>query len=37
MKEAVSRVIEKEGLNGLIIKRAIYGKLSEYDLSRQGF
>ena len=34
MKEAVYRVIEKEGPNGLIIKRAIYGKLTDCDLSR---
>lgn len=34
MKETVNRVLEREGPNGLIIKRGIYGKLSEYDITR---
>ena len=33
MKEAVERLIEREGPNGLLIKKAIYGKLSEQDKS----
>ena len=29
MKESVNRVIEKEGENGLIIKKAVYGKIED--------
>ena len=34
MKEAVDRILEREGENGLIIKKAIYGKIEEEDKTR---
>lgn len=34
MKEAVERIIEKEGANGLIITKALYGKIEEEDKTR---
>jgi hypothetical protein len=34
MKEAVERVIEREGPNGLIIVKALYGKIEEQDKTR---
>lgn len=37
MKETVQRIIEKEGPNGLIINKAIYGKIDGQDMSRYTF
>jgi hypothetical protein len=34
MKESVERIIEREGPNGLIIMKAIYGKIEEEDKGR---
>lgn len=31
MKEAVARIVEKEGSNGLVITKAIYGKIRDED------
>lgn len=31
MRETVSRIIDKEGPNGLIITKAIYGKIRDED------
>ena len=37
MKESVERIIEREGQNGLIIVKAIYGKIEEEDKNRYRF
>jgi hypothetical protein len=34
MKESVERIIEREGPNGLIIVKALYGKIDQEVMSR---
>lgn len=37
MRETVSRIVEKESPNGLIITRALYGKIRQEDKSELVF